>query len=177
MDKVFRASFNVFVSYLFGCNNTSRVPLLYPHITRYKFLRHERIEVYKELHYVTTCYIMLQMSSNITIPKICSFCKQNFIAKTTVTKFCSLQCASRAYKYNSKKQKIETAQEEEYQKSVGIDMSAIQTKEFLSIKEACLLLGISRTSLHRYIKNKLIKITKIGSRVIIKRELINNLIK
>jgi excisionase family DNA binding protein len=68
-------------------------------------------------------------------------------------------------------------QEEEYQKAVGIDMHMIQSKEFLSIKEVCLLLGVSRMSLHRHIKNELIETMKIGSRIIIKRELINNLIK
>lgn len=120
---------------------------------------------------------MLQMSSNITIPKICSFCKQNFIAKTTVTKFCCQKCASKAYKQNKKIEKVEKAQEAEYQKSVGVDMTEIQAKEFLSVKETCLLLGISRMSLYRYIKNKLIKTAKIGDRVIIKKQLINNLIK
>lgn len=114
------------------------------------------------------------MSSNITIPKTCTFCRNSFIAKTTVTKFCSLHCASRAYKQNKKKEKIEKAQEEEYQKSVNIDMTMIQSKEYLSIKETCLLLGISRMSLHRHIKNELVKITKIGSRIIIKRELITS---
>lgn len=117
------------------------------------------------------------MSSNITIPKICVHCNKGFIAKTIVTKYCSLKCASRAYKLNKKKEKVEKAQVEEYNKSVGIDMQLIQSKEFLSIKEACLLIGISRMSLYRYIKNKTIKPSKIGGKVIIKRQAIDNLIK
>lgn len=125
----------------------------------------------------TRSYNMLQMSSYITIPKICIFCKKNFIAKTTVTKFCSHQCASRAYKQNKKIQKVEKAQEVEYQKSVGIDMHFIQSKDFLSIKEACLLIGISRMSLYRYIKKKTIQPSKLGGKVIIKRQILNDLIK
>ncbi len=117
------------------------------------------------------------MSSNITIPKICQHCNSTFIAKTTVTKFCSLQCAQRAYKKNKRNEKIVNAQEQEYIKSADIDMKLIQTKDFLSINETCLLIGISRMSLYRYIKNNTIKPSKIGNRVIIKRETINNLIK
>lgn len=117
------------------------------------------------------------MSSNITIPKICLHCNKGFIAKTTVTKFCSQKCAGKAYKINKKKEKIENAQIQEYQKSVGIDMQLIQSKEFLSIKETCLLLGISRMSLYRYIKNKTIRPSKLGGKVIIKKQVLNNLIK
>ena len=117
------------------------------------------------------------MSSNITIPKICLHCNKGFIAKTTVTKFCSQKCASKAYKANKKKEKIEKTQIDEYNKSVGVDMNLIQSKEFLSIKETCLMLGISRMSLYRYIKNKTIKPSKIGGKVIIKKQVIINLIK
>jgi hypothetical protein len=117
------------------------------------------------------------MSSNIQIPKICTFCKTPFIAKTTVTKFCSHNCSRKAWKQVKRNEKIETAQQAEYEKSVGIDYPAIQAKEYLSIKETCLLLGISRMSLHRYIKKKLIKTTTLGGRVIIQRKSINNLLK
>lgn len=117
------------------------------------------------------------MSSNITIPKICLQCNEGFIAKTTVTKFCSQKCASKAYKLKKKNEKVEKAQIQEYHKSVGIDMELIQSKEFISIKEACLLIGVSRMSLYRLIQNKTIKPSKIGGRVIIKRQVINNLIK
>ena len=129
------------------------------------------------LQFVTNKYNILQVSSNITIPKICMYCNKEFIAKTTVTKYCSLKCAQRAYKQNKRNEKIIKVQEQEYEKSVGIDMQLIQSKEFLSIKEACLLLGISRMSLYRYIKNEKIKPSKLGGKVIIKREAINSLIK
>jgi excisionase family DNA binding protein len=117
------------------------------------------------------------MSSKIRIPRICLQCNNGFIAKTTVTKFCSQKCAGKAYKKKKKNEKVKNTQEQEYQKSVGVDMQLIQSKEFLSIKETCLLLGISRMSLYRYIKNKTIIPSKIGGKVIIKKEVINNLIK
>ena len=117
------------------------------------------------------------MSSNIIIPKICLECNKGFIAKTTVTKFCSQNCASKAYKKKKKSEKIINTQKTEYEKSVGIDMKLIQSKAYLSIKETCLLLGISRMSLYRYIKNKTITTSNIGGKVIIKIQVINDIIK
>lgn len=131
------------------------------------------------LHHVTIYYIILilQMSSNITIPKICTYCNTTFIAKTTVTKFCSLNCARKAYKGKKRSEKINTVQEKEYKKSTGIDYNILSSKTFLSINETCLLLGISRMSLYRYIKNQIIKPSTLGGRIIIKRNSIDNLLK
>jgi excisionase family DNA binding protein len=50
-------------------------------------------------------------------------------------------------------------------------------KSFFNISEACQLMGISRTTLWRLIKNEHIKVTKIGSRIIITKENINALFK
>jgi predicted nucleic acid-binding Zn ribbon protein len=38
------------------------------------------------------------MSSNIKISRICDFCGNAFLAKTTVNRFCSKNCNSRFYK-------------------------------------------------------------------------------
>jgi hypothetical protein len=46
------------------------------------------------------------MSSNIRIVKTCEFCKNEFIAKTTVTKCCSDSCAKRFYKLQIRDNKI-----------------------------------------------------------------------
>ena len=47
------------------------------------------------------------MSSNIRISKICQHCGQEFVAKTTVTKFCSDNCAKRNYKKRKREEKIQ----------------------------------------------------------------------
>jgi len=46
------------------------------------------------------------MSSNIRVLRICKLCGEEFIAKTTVTKFCGDRCAKRAYKARKKDEKI-----------------------------------------------------------------------
>ena len=49
------------------------------------------------------------MSSNIRIDKICQHCGEEFVAKTTVTKYCGDVCAKRAYKARKRKEKIQAA--------------------------------------------------------------------
>lgn len=51
----------------------------------------------------------------------------------------------------------------------------LQAKEFLTIQETCKLLGISRTTLWRILKQGKLKSAKIGSRVIIRKEDLNSL--
>jgi len=52
------------------------------------------------------------MSSNIKIQRICQYCKQEFTAKTTVTKYCSLKCNQRAYKKLKRSEKIKQSNTE-----------------------------------------------------------------
>ncbi len=116
------------------------------------------------------------MKSTIEISKQCIICNGNFIAKTQVTKYCSNKCIKKALSLKKKIAPLDCAQEEAYNKSAAIDMKLISSKEFLSIKEACLLIGVSRMSLNRYMNIGLIEPVRIGSRVIIKRESIDNLL-
>jgi len=46
------------------------------------------------------------MSSNLRIVKICEYCKQEFIARTTVTQCCSDPCAKRFYKVKQREKAI-----------------------------------------------------------------------
>lgn len=52
------------------------------------------------------------MSSNIRIQRICQHCNNEFTARTTVTKYCSHKCASRAYKDRTRKKKVEKSNAE-----------------------------------------------------------------
>jgi len=48
-------------------------------------------------------------------------------------------------------------------------------KRFLTVKEFCELTRISRTTLHRHMKNNVIPFIKIGGRVLIETQIINDL--
>lgn len=114
------------------------------------------------------------MSSNIRINKVCKFCGNNYVAKTTVTKFCTDVCAKKAYKVRIRNEKIEKAIKLSEKELIEINPILIN-KEFLNIIEAGKLLGFSRWTIHRLIKDGKLKASKIGSRIIISRNSIDKL--
>lgn len=118
------------------------------------------------------------MSSNIRISRICDFCGNVFIAKTTVTRFFSKTCNSRFYKREIRDEKLTKSLEETHVKiktSKPADLGA--NKPVLDVLETCQLLGISRTTLWRLIKQERIKAKMIGRRVMITRADIFEFIK
>jgi excisionase family DNA binding protein len=114
------------------------------------------------------------MSSNIIVVRICEFCKNEFEARTTTTKYCSHKCNSRGYKQNVKELKIKISDRETITKSV-LPYEILNSKPYLSISESCKLLGISRSTIYRLIQQKKIDTHKIGNRSIIRNIDINNL--
>ncbi len=119
------------------------------------------------------------MSTNIEVQKICEFCGKEFTAKTTVTRFCGTPCASRSYKQRKRQNKIGKAIEKTNQQKLlsitELNHEAIKQKDFLSIKEARILLGLSERTFFRLMKSGTIKATKLGRRTIIKRSEIDKL--
>lgn len=116
------------------------------------------------------------MSSNIRIPRICNLCKQEFIAKTTVTQYCSDKCAKKAYKIRKRNLSISNSLEETIELKT-YPIREAQTKEFLTPKEASLLLSCSVKTVYRLIENGTLKATNLAERMTrIKRENLDNLI-
>jgi len=125
------------------------------------------------------------MSSNIRIKKVCQHCKQLFIAKTTVTKFCSLTCSQRNYKKRMKESKITKAiLEANQQIAIRYDDAALmnnlsQTEEklkndWLNIQDVAELLGVGKRTLFRLVKNEKLPKLKIGRRLVFnKQEVLN----
>ena len=52
------------------------------------------------------------MSTNIEVQRVCQYCSCVFTARTTVTRFCSNACSSKAYKANVKSLKIKLSNNE-----------------------------------------------------------------
>lgn len=119
------------------------------------------------------------MSSTIEIQKVCELCGKEFTAKTTVTRFCGHTCASRACKLRAKENKIGKAVKETNQQKLlslsELNIEAIKQKDFLSIKEAHTLLGLSERTFFRLMKDGTIQATRLGKRTIIKRSEIDKL--
>lgn len=114
------------------------------------------------------------MSSNIQIQRICELCKNEFTARTTVTKYCSHSCASMAYKERTRNTKIKVSNIE-MTHTISIPIAKLQAKDFLSIDDACKLLGVSRWTISRAIKEKRLKAASLGRRIVIKRTEIDRL--
>jgi len=114
------------------------------------------------------------MASNIRINRICQFCNEEFIAKTTVTKYCGDPCAKRAYKARKRDEKISSS-EDETKRTIQQPIIEIQAKEFLTIAETSKILNISRTTIWRLIKSERLNAAKVGSRIIIRKSDVNQL--
>jgi len=74
------------------------------------------------------------MSSNIQVQRICQHCGKEFIARTTVTKYCSGKCSKQAGKERIKVLKIE-ASNKETQRVKSQPIEELKAKAFLSIAD------------------------------------------
>ncbi|QDH80449.1 helix-turn-helix domain-containing protein [Echinicola soli] len=113
------------------------------------------------------------MSSNIRVHRICQYCNAVFVAKTTVTKYCSDACAKKAYKQRKKEEKLE-ASNRETENIVQAPLRALKEKEYLNLDDVCELLNISRTTLFRIRKKGDLQFIKLGGRPVISKKNIEN---
>jgi len=113
------------------------------------------------------------MSSNIEIQRICQHCKNQFTARTTVTKLCSDKCRKAAYKVRLREEKIQKSNEEtiliknNYSEDTAKkgNYEVIKTKEFLSVQEVAILLGYSVRTVYRLIDSGKIPGVNPGQRL------------
>ncbi|MFI5151043.1 MAG: helix-turn-helix domain-containing protein [Bacteroidia bacterium] len=113
------------------------------------------------------------MSSNLRLPKICSYCGKDFIAKKSITLCCSEVCTKRFYK-KRKREELVQVNLEKFQDKKTEQVNTLGNKEFLSISETCTLLGIGRTNLYTQIKSGMLPVIKLGSRTIISRKVLES---
>ena len=115
------------------------------------------------------------MSSNIKVQKICEYCRNEFTARTTVTRTCSDNCAKRLYKQKQREAKIEKATNET-RLIKAMPAPEIQAKEFLTIRDAALLLNCSIRTAYRLIERGNIRAVNLSERkTLIKRSEIDKL--
>ena len=120
------------------------------------------------------------MSSNIRINRICKHCGEVFVAKTFKTQFCSHSCNSKDYKKREKIRKMEESQEEyksnlKNSKSQSMNMEELKSKIYLSIAEVCLLVGMSDSTIRKFVKEGRLKTIRLGKKHLILKSQIENL--
>lgn len=95
------------------------------------------------------------MSSNLSINRVCEYCKNLFVAKTTHTRFCSRICNGKNHKMLMRNLKIENSNLETLSKTNEKSVEKIEeikNKDFLTVKDASQLLNISTKTLYRLIE-------------------------
>ncbi|MBP9849013.1 MAG: helix-turn-helix domain-containing protein [Flavobacterium sp.] len=92
------------------------------------------------------------MKTNIRVKKKCEYCKEEFVAKTTKTRYCSHKCNQRGYKQNQKQNKIATTEKATSLDIINID--ELNRKDFLTAKEAAYILSMSLRTVYRLIQSK-----------------------
>ena len=104
------------------------------------------------------------MSSNILVQRICQNCNTEFTAKTTVTKYCSNNCAKNAWRKRKQAEKVKVVSRNTKNK-IKLPKIEIAAKDFLSVNEAALLLNCTRRVVYYLIETKKLKATNLGTRV------------
>lgn len=121
------------------------------------------------------------MSSNMAIPKTCTYCGKAYIAKTTLTRYCCLKCNSRHYKQKAKEEKIQNSLIEQQQTMQSLQTlptanpSSLTNKNYLCVQDAADLIGVSRWTINRMIKRGDLQTHKFGRKKIIERSQIDKL--
>ena len=121
------------------------------------------------------------MSSNMAIPKTCTYCGKAYIAKTTLTRYCSHTCNSRHYKQKVKEDKIQNSLIEQQQTMQSLqtlqtaNSNSLTNKNYLCVQDAADLIGVSRWTINRMIKRGDLQTHKFGRKKIIERSQIDQL--
>jgi len=111
-------------------------------------------------------------ASSIKIKKTCEWCGQEFYAQRVITRFCCKQCNSKSYKAELRK-----AQVAEATKAIEKENSQSRDKEFMSVRDAAQLLGITARSTYNLIYRGQLKASKLSSRMtIVTKESINEML-
>lgn len=121
------------------------------------------------------------MSSKVKFERICEYCGKVFLAQTCRTRFCSHTCNSRNYKemirsgrYNTVTKEVKEEKKQRIKLSID-EVEFIQSKEFISLKQMGIYLGICRKSVYTYLRKYSIPFSRIGGRIIVERKEIDKI--
>lgn len=116
------------------------------------------------------------MSSNIEITRVCEHCKEEFIAKTTTTRFCSHRCNNAAYKLRLKEIKIKQSNME----TATIKITPIyetMMKAYYTVDDLSQIFGLSKRTFYRILERGELPSAKLGGKTFVKKEAIEDLFK
>lgn len=109
------------------------------------------------------CYFRMGFSK-LKIPRVCEYCSKPFEAKTVTSRFCSISCNNKSLKARKKSEK-EKVEKDTLLRKYKNKIAEVQTREFISVAEATVMFGISKDTIHRYIKRGILTGTNLGTRL------------
>lgn len=107
------------------------------------------------------------MSSNLQITKKCAHCGRSFVARTTVTRFCSTSCNGKAYK--AQKRAPQTLPQPKRAPKGRRTLEELCQKELLTISETARYLGVSRPTVYGYLERNELSSIRLGEKTFISR--------
>jgi excisionase family DNA binding protein len=116
------------------------------------------------------------MSSNIEISRVCEQCKQDFVAKTTTTRYCSHKCNNVAYKERLKVIKMNQSNLETAFKKITPLLETMM-KSYYTIDDLSQIFGMSKRTFYRIIERGELPSAKLGGKTFVKKEAIEDLFK
>jgi len=103
------------------------------------------------------------MSSNFTMQKTCEQCGKLFVARTSVTRFCSSKCNNKNIKLRKKAGYIFPQQKVSKKRAVHT-LEELTSLEFLDVKGAARLLGASEKIVRTMISSGRLRATNLSVR-------------
>lgn len=108
-------------------------------------------------------------TSKVKFTKICEHCGKEFEAQKTTTRFCSKRCAEHAYKERMRQQRVSLSNQ--LTDAIKNKEEEIPARDFLSVKDAALVLGLNWRTIYDMIYRGQLKATRITPRLtVIRRE-------
>ena len=116
-------------------------------------------------------------TSSIRIKKICQWCGAEFEAQKVSTKYCSHRCANLAYKQATREKRVKQVEAETHFIKSEKPKENVKDKEYLSIAQASVLLGLSLQAVYKMIYAGHLAAYKLSSRLsFVRREDIDKML-
>ena len=105
-------------------------------------------------------------TSKFRVLRTCEFCGKEFYAQKVTTRFCSRRCNELAYKQRRRQRQIIEAEAKVTQKPI----EEVKKKEFLSLNDTAVLMGISKRCVYDLIHAGVLQAFRLTSRLTIVRK-------
>lgn len=104
-------------------------------------------------------------ATSIKVKRVCEFCGKEFVSQKITTRFCSKECNRKAYKLRLRQRNVQQSERETEAKP----LSQLKDKDYLTVSEAAIILGLSRKSAYNLIYKGVLRATRFSEKLTIIR--------